>query len=93
MAHGSNHNSKHSCPCHSEHHHSAHHHRQHKRKPSEKAPKDVAAKLKDAKGKPEGEPKAKAPVERPWSSWIAGDNGDYFYRARQKPGGKDPPAQ
>ena len=50
--------------------------------------------MKDTKAKSEKseeKQQAKVPAERPWSNWIAVDNGDFFYRARQKPGGKASP--
>ena len=84
----SDHN-KHSCYCHADHRHTSRRHVNHKRQPSGKSPKDLPVKVKDTKGKPE-ESQAKPPAGKPWSNWIAGNNGSYFYRARQKPGGMDP---
>lgn len=64
--------------------HSRHHQGRRKRHHSPKSPKEEEPKARDA---PVDKPEAEEPEDKPWSQWIAGDNGRWFYRGRQKPGG------
>jgi hypothetical protein len=57
-----------------------HHEKDHKKHHGSKGPKD--GKGKEMVVVPDVKSPMKKPEEKPWSKWIAGDDGLYFYRGR-----------